>query len=284
MIIEKISFVFVNYFSSELIISNLLRIERMKLISPHVEFNSIIVNNSLEKFDFHETDIFHNVNILYPNSNLGYAKGNNLGIKQAESDSSSHIVICNPDIILHDSFVNELKKDLTVYSKLNNYHLSAAFAVRIKGLTPYYNKPSFLGVILPAITRYKDFKVESYMDYKSIYRFHGACFVIPVSNVKGFSDYFYPDTFLYIEEDLFAFKAESSKLKIFNLPSVEVVHIGGASTNKSIPWKKYTYYFSGLNLLFNKRYNLPRFLCFPLSFTSVFFRFVLEQRSRFSWK
>ena len=261
---------------------NLLIIEEMKRIHPYLEYECIIVNNSFEDFSIPRQKLSFNVTVIIPEVNLGYAKGNNLGIKEAIKNRSSEIVICNPDIVLYSEFISNLLVDLDSYSKLGLYDLAAAYSVRIKGLKPYYNKPSFFGIILPALARYKDFKVNSDMEYKQVYRFHGACFVIPVDNIKHFREYFYPETFLYIEEDLFAHKAEEANLMIFNLPSTEVTHIGGVTTNQSIPWKKYTYYFDGLNLLLNKKYSLPSYICYPISLISVLFRILLEQRSRFS--
>lgn len=68
---------------------------------------SFIDNSSSDgSVDFLRT-IFPNVNIIENDSNLGYAGGHNVGVKESRGD---FILIMNPDVILSNNFIDNLFK------------------------------------------------------------------------------------------------------------------------------------------------------------------------------
>jgi len=117
---KNITFVIVSFNSSHII-------ERcIKSIKPNVKI--IIVENSDNiNVKTYLENKFSNVEVIIANENLGYGKGNNLGISKV---NTQYVFILNPDAVLEDNCLSELckaqlslKGDFTILAPnlLNNY-------------------------------------------------------------------------------------------------------------------------------------------------------------------
>ena len=139
--------------------------------------------------------------------NLGYAKGNNLGILKVKSKFA---LILNPDTTLE-------------INAINNFLISAKI------------KPNF-GIIAPAIQEEKDLQKNKYINQNQL---------IEVDNVKGFAmffnlqqfrniGFFDENFFIYFEEIDLCKRLKNDSKKIYLDPKIIINHIGGSSHNKSI--------------------------------------------------
>ena len=100
---KDITIIIVSYKSEKLIIQNLEIIKK---------FPTIIINNSMsDEFNTLIND-FKNIELIKPDSNLGYGKANNLGVNKSKTP---YVLIANPDILLNEQLIN------TLYSTFLNY-------------------------------------------------------------------------------------------------------------------------------------------------------------------
>ena len=99
--LRDLTVIIVTYRTPKNIITNCI-----KSISKNVKI--LIIENS-KKFD-HEYFLkkkFPKINIICSGDNLGYGKGNNLGLKLTKTN---YALILNPDIICEKNFFNNLSK------------------------------------------------------------------------------------------------------------------------------------------------------------------------------
>jgi GT2 family glycosyltransferase len=95
-ICDKITIIIVSYKSEKLISKN---IEILK------KFPTVIVDNSKSNKLNHIIKEYKNIKLIIPDKNLGYGKGNNLGVTYS---STQYILIANPDVILDEKSILEL--------------------------------------------------------------------------------------------------------------------------------------------------------------------------------
>ena len=197
----------------------------LKSIDPKVKVilvensKNINLKNSLESK-------FSNVECILSGKNLGYAKGNNLGLSKVKSE---YALILNPDAVL--------EKDT-----INNFFISA-------------NKKRNFSIIGPA-------KQD---EYSKEDKFKGKEQIFEVDALKGFAMFlnmeefqeigFFDDNFfIYLEEIDLCKRLKQKQKKIYLDKSIRVNHIGGSSHNKSINfemelsrnwhWMWSTFYFN----------------------------------------
>ena len=201
------------------------------LNSINVKYKVLVVENSNnEAFKDRIEKKFKNVECILAGENLGYAKGNNLGLSKVKTKYS---LILNPDAILDElaieNFINTAKK--------NN-----DFAI----IGPYIQEE----------------KHENNSEI-NVNKLH------EVDNVKGFAmffnmsefidiDFFDSNFFIYFEEIDLCRRVKSKNKKIFLDPSIRIYHPGGSSHDEEVNeamelsrnwhWMWSTFYY-------NKKYN-----------------------------
>ena len=171
------------------------------------EFKVIIIENSNNK-NFKEMleKKYINVDCYLTGENLGYAKGNNLGLSKVKSE---YALILNPDAIIEKN-------------TLNNFLLSAE---KIKDF-------SILG---PA--KQNEFENNDTTNEREQ--------IFEVNSLKGFAMFlnlsqfkeigFFDDNFfIYLEEIDLCKRLKESNKKILLDKNILISHIGGSSHNKSI--------------------------------------------------
>ncbi len=172
------------------------------------KYKILVIENS-NNFDFKKKieSRYSNVTCELSGENLGYAKGNNLGLSKI---STKFVLILNPDAILSKSAINQFFKSAET-------------------------KPEF-GIIGPAIQETKDKKYSNLTRQENL---------IEVRNVKGFAMFlnlkhfknigFFDDNFfIYFEEIDLCKRLENNNIKIYLDPKIIIEHLGGSSHNSSI--------------------------------------------------
>ena len=174
------------------------------------EFKVIIIENSNNK-NFKEMleKKYINVDCYLTGENLGYAKGNNLGLSKVKSE---YALILNPDAIIEKN-------------TLNNFLLSAE---KIKDF-------SILG---PA--KQNEFENNDTTNEKEQ--------IFEVNSLKGFAMFlnlsqfkeigFFDDNFfIYFEEIDLCKRLRKKDKKLYLDPNISISHIGGSSHDKEINFK-----------------------------------------------
>lgn len=188
-------------------------------------------------------------NLVLNNYNLGYAGGNNIGIKLAIEDQAKYIWVLNPDIRVRKNTLPLLLDTLQVEKKI------AAVGPRIvlrenqdiifsdggKIDLNYKCRTFHKSYLCPAqrIKRGQDYNVD-YLD--------GSCILFNTEAIKecGFLPEHY---FLYFEETDWCLKAKQSGW------TIAVNSYATACNNISVKGKKYYFYYSRNKVLLAIKYH-----------------------------
>jgi len=173
---------------------------------------------------------YSNVTVLETDDNLGYAKGNNFGLKYLDENiHPRYVAIMNNDIILQNDCLEKLIKR---YEVLKNPAIIAPKQLDInhKEMLPY-SMNSFLDDCLNLFYIFKMFHKRNALKYVD----NTGCKAMRVEMVPGsfmfasFSrfkemGFFYPNTFLFVEERFITMKAKEMNLNNYILLDHTYVH------------------------------------------------------------
>jgi N-acetylglucosaminyl-diphospho-decaprenol L-rhamnosyltransferase len=232
MTFNQITIVITTYKSENKIIKCLESIDKNCKILVIENSNNKDLKNRIEKN-------FKNVECILAGKNLGYAKGNNLGLSKVKT---SYALIINPDAILQKETIN-------------NFFKTA-------------NKIKDFAIIGPAIQDEKNLtnNLNNLTEVNSIKGF--AMFL----NIKEFKNigFFDENFFIYLEEIDLCRRLKKNNKKIYVDPTILIAHQGGSSheeeynfemeLSRNWHWmwstfyfkKKYNGYFFALSSVFGK--------------------------------
>lgn len=252
-----VSIITVNYNQSE-VTFDLLRTLR-KISYSNVEI--IVVDNGSPNDN---PDLikkkFPEIELIKSDVNLGFAGGNNLGVRKSKGD---YLMFINNDTEVPPDFLEPLvelleeNKEIGMVSPKIKFHWDSSI-LQYAGITkmnPYTIRNKGLGY-------YKEDGVEfnQLMETDSI---HGAAMMVPRSVIKkvGMMTEVY---FLYYEEHDWAEMIKRAGYKIYYQPRSYILHKESVSTGKDSPLK--TYYINRNRLVFARR----NFSGFPFFVSWIF--------------
>jgi GT2 family glycosyltransferase len=210
----------------------------------------IVENSSNHSFKKEIENKFSNVECIMTGENLGYAKGNNLGLSKIKS---KYALILNPDCVLEK---NAIKNFLNTTTKLDDFAIIGP--THENGL---YNKTD---------------KINSVTEVESV---KGFAMFLNMSEFKevGFFD---SNFFIYLEEIDLCKRLRKTNKKIFSDSSIVVKHQGGSSheekynyemeLSRNWHWMWSLFYFNRKH----KGFIITLFLLSPY-FISSFFKTVI---------
>lgn len=180
-----------------------------------------------------ETKVLINTDILLlkANGNLGYARGNNLGVAAAvETFNPKQVLISNTDIVISERI--SLKKWITT---LNTQSDIAVIGPAIIGLDGEPQSPCrklmfrerwFLNLLAYPFNRYIYKRPDEIIKAEGackVYRLQGSflfCDVDKLSRIEWFDEH----TFLYGEELILAERLSTKEMSMYYDPSIKVLH------------------------------------------------------------
>ncbi len=239
-----VSIITVNYNQSGVTIDLLKSLRKI----TYKNFEVIVVDNAspndnLEKI---EQD-FPEVKLIKSKENLGFAGGNNLGIRVAKG---KYLLFINNDTEVDAGFmeplVNKLESDskIGVVSPKIRFHHSPT-VIQFAGYTPMN-----MITIRNNLVGYRQVD-EGQFDTECESPFgHGAAMMVPMEVVKkvGLMADIY---FLYYEEHDWFMRIRKAGYKIFYIPSSLVLHKESISTGKESPLK--IHYIARNRIVFMRR-------------------------------
>ncbi len=253
-----VSIITINYNESEVTLDLLESIR--KLSYPNYEV--IVVDNASPKDN---PDVikekYPEVTLIKSKENLGFAGGNNLGVKQSKGD---FLLFINNDTIVPEGFIEPLVETLQndgtigMVSPKIKFHWNPSL-IQYAGYTPMNHwtiRNSSIGY-----HQNDDGRFDQAGETQSI---HGAAMMVPkkvVDHVGMMTEIY----FLYYEEHDWAEMVKRAGYKIYYQPKSHILHKESVSTGKFSPLK--TYYISRNRILFARRNFKP----FQL-FVSMFFQ------------
>lgn len=231
-------------------------------------YNIVIVDNGSKNGsgqflkDNYSND--NKIYVLLSQSNLGFAKGNNLGYHYArEKLNSDFIIVINNDIILEQKdFLDKLVEifedyhyyimgpDIVTPEKVHQNPLrenlysknQATWALIKKTLfLNYYKLMKLLHIkdkylILQKIYDNKTIRNRNNIDYKTSKTnivIQGACIIYSPLYIERENNAFYCGTFMYGEEDILSYQCNVKGYKILYTPELKIIHLDGVSTKKT---------------------------------------------------
>ncbi len=218
----------------------------------------VIENSNNQTFKKDIEAQFSNVECILTNENLGYGRGNNIGLKKVKT---KYALIINPDTILQEDAISN-------------------FFERVKNNLNF----AIIGPILfQGSNIYKDTELKSSN-------------LIKVDNVKGFAmflnmekfssiGFFDEEFFLYFEEIDLCRRLKQSNENIYLDPTIKIFHEGGKSVNKNFSnqielnrnwhwmWSSFYYHKKHDSYLFAILVMLPKLISALIKFTFYSLRF-----------
>lgn len=183
--------------------------------------------------------------------NLGFAKANDLGYQIAKHFFSAElIVVMNNDVMITDAEFSDklisiaLRKEFDIagpdiVNKVGEHQNPYVdYIVNAHELDAYIRQLQIKKILLPALYRFKkkhDVKhlrqpCEPSAEQSNV-ALHGACIIFGRRFIDRYEFPFYPETFLYGEEDILYFLAKKRSLVTLYCPELVVHHMEDVSTN-----------------------------------------------------
>ena len=233
------------------------------LESINSELQVIVVENS-NNTDFKKNieNKFRNVKCILSGENLGYAKGNNLGLSKVKT---KYALIINPDAVLEKNAIN-------------NFLITA-------------NKNLNFAIISPLIQEEKDLLIvkENSSELKEIENVKGFAMFLNLENFKDIG-FFDDNFFIYFEEIDLCRRLINNNQKIYLDPTIRVHHVGGSSHDNSVNYEmelSRNWHWMWSTFYYHKKYNsfiLALIKVMPKLFSSfikiIFYFFIFKKDKR----
>lgn len=245
-VIKRISFIIVNYNGQE------DSCELIESIYTHIPtrygYEIILVDNgSVKDESIYVKEKFPSVIAIRSDTNLGFAGGNNLGIKISSGD---YIFLINNDTLLFDDSVLKLvdfmdKNIKAAAASPKIYFPGEPKVIQYAGFTPM----SKITLRNKSIGRGE--KDNEVYDYEGqTFATHGAAMIVR-RNVVDEIGYMPEIYFLYYEEVDWCMNMKRHGYELWYVPSACIVHKESRTTGEDSPLKRY--YMTRNRLLFARR-------------------------------
>ena len=172
----------------------------------------IVVDNSNDHQFVEKLEIkYKNVKCILSSENLGMGAGNNLGIKNVNSD---YVLILNPDVILNKNTIEEL-----IIASRNLLD----FAV-IAPISNHLSYPNYKLAKDKIIDKSNPFEVNSVDGYAMLLNLK------KLKKLNGFN-FFDENYFLYLENDDLCKELQNRNEKIYIIPKSTIEHFGASAVD-----------------------------------------------------
>lgn len=261
---KKIGIVILNYNSYKYTtncISSILNNIKSRQFEIYIVDNASPDKSGNRLFRKYESN--NNISVIKNFNNLGYAHGNNIGIKTALNDGCKYVFIINSDILFKNNAHEKLADFMGLHplvgvvapkilTKEGNIQSGA-----IKEPRTFINKmisSTILRKIFPRIA--KKISESSYMNKYNYnlpfkcFEVSGCAWMIRRSTFEkiGLLD---ENTFLYCEEVIYSDLLRKNNIEIWVYPEAEVIHLG-ADENRYQPAFNYICYVNSENYYLTK--------------------------------
>lgn len=200
-----------------------LLINSLKLIKSKYKIEKYIVDNGSTDDSLKQLKKITGIKLLTSKINLGFAGGNNIGIKKALADNCDFILLINNDAQITDPL------SIDKFIKINKDIVApvVSFMRNGKSVFDYGGK---IDKVFGRNTHFESpFKLEDF--YPKADYFSGACVMIK-SKVFDRIGYLDDSYFLYYEDADFCLRARKAAFKLKLCPEVTIKHKLSSSTKK----------------------------------------------------
>ena len=225
----------------------------------HSEKRIVVVDNCSPNgsgkvlLDYYKED--PNIEVLLLDSNLGFAKGNNIGYRKAKKYDPKYIVVMNNDAFIDcdniqgliDKAFNETHFDILgpdIFStrdmihqnphRINNFTLK-----ELKKQRRFLKLKNNLKILLRlkyalSLDNKKEVRNKEFIQKRmENVVLHGACYIYSSKYIKKHDCCMYDDTFMYYESYILQLLAVRENLKLVYDPAIKIQHHEDIATNLS---------------------------------------------------
>lgn len=230
-------------------------------------------DNSLERFREYDP----NLEILETGKNLGYAEGNNIGIRHILKYQPEYVFVINNDVRVAEDSLGSL------VAEAENNRNAAFLGPKVYHLEEPQTIQS-AGVELDYLWRSKQRGLDQiddglYTSVESVDCVIGAAVLIRCEHLDqiGLLD---PDFFLYREDIDWCLRAKNSGFQVLYVPQAKVWHRGHKVRDSELP--RITYYLSrnSLMLISRHRGGVIRFLMLLMRYLVTAFSWTIKPKWR----
>ncbi len=253
-----VSIITINYNQNTVTIDFLKSLETIS----YSNFEVIVVDNGSKKSFQYDKKIFQ-VKIIRSDKNLGFAGGNNLGMKSAKGQ---YYLLINNDTEVESCFLEPMVELMEINSNIGIISPKIIFyGTDILQYAGYTKVNPFTGRNKTIGFGSKD--NNAFNKISETYYPHGAAMLVSKNamEVVGFMPEEY---FLYYEELAWGELFRKKGFKIFYNPYSRILHKESMSIGKLNPLKEY--YISRNRILFMRRFNSKKKLLVFFMFISIF--------------
>jgi len=200
----KISFIIVNYNGSKTIEKCLDSVLKQEGDNEIIIIDNNSTDNSLKLIKKYENK---SIKLIEKKENLGFSKGNNIGIEKSKGD---YIALINNDVTLEKNWIKKMIKRLNKDSKIG--------IIGCKILYPS-GRIWFGGgkVFFPGFPKHLDLKKESFIDYVAF----AACLIKREALEKSKEEN-------YLDENIFMYGEDIELCKRIRLKGYNILYYPGA--------------------------------------------------------
>lgn len=203
------------------------------------------------------------IKILRNKDNLGFAEGNNVGIRYALENGADYILVLNPDTIVDKNLIVQLIKVAEPDPGIGILGLKIYFASGFEFHKERY-KPQERGKVIwyaggiidwenvLASHRGVDEVDKGHYEKQTETDFVSGCAMFVKRKVFDKIGLFDPKYFLYYEDNDFCQRAQKAGFKVVYVPQVKLWHLNAGSSASGGPLQEY--YITRNRLLFGLRY------------------------------
>lgn len=177
--------------------------------------------------------------LICTGKNLGYAAGNNVGIKRALNDGCDMILISNNDIVFYENTIAQMATYLKEYPHVgivgprvvdrNGNTQKGCMCIKT-GMKEKYLLRTRFHILFPGYNaRYWGLNYDYDHDSFPVHAVSGCCFMMSAACARDVTP-LDEGTFLYEEEFILGTVMEQKGWKTMYVPASTVLHLHGAST------------------------------------------------------
>ncbi len=203
-------------------------------------------------------------------TNIGYACGNNIGLKISEKLKLKYSLVLNSDILIKEDFLpvfiekiqNDYKCSIItpiIENENGKVDLNCLRKRRSIPKTIFWNHGLFRPLFRFFLSnKYFFHEIDANNRFCKISVPSGSCLFIDLSWFKSVK-YFDENTFLYEEEHILYEKVIKSKKHVLLCTSSYVKHLGGKSSSENSINEKRNIFFDSLNIYLTKYRKINKF-------------------------
>ena len=239
---KKVCIIILSYKNYEMTLQMIKQIRQFS----YKNYEILVVDNNSPDDTSKMLDTYKNefgYKLIINKENLGYAKGNNIGINYSIDNGFDYSWVINNDLIIKD------KDIIQKFIKTSEEHLNVAivgpkiFDLNQNVCAPYYKRPSLWDMTF-GIKAYSSKRKKMIDNRMEVYRLHGCCLFMKNDMIKQVG-LFDPSTFLYCEEEILAEKLLKYKYCSYYDSTINIIHMEsstiGINRGKKSKFKRQCY-------------------------------------------